>query len=142
MDVCDAVINDEVFLEQPPFPGAVETLNELSEKGHQIMYLSSRRTHLDSVTREWINRNNFPEGAIICTEGDKIPFMREADYLIDDRPRWLVGFVYDRMVKRQRKAFGLLYSYNRALTDIQHIYLAPTWAGLRYYLIEKDVIRG
>lgn len=40
----------------------------------------------------------------------------------------------------RRRAFVLAYPYNQNLTDIPHLYLAPTWAGLNDYLVGKGVL--
>jgi hypothetical protein len=79
---------------------------------------------------------------LICTEEDKLPLIVNCKYLIDDRPKTLVQFVYDnnwygKMID-ERKGFGLFYEYNRSLTDVPGIYLAPNWALLEKYIEEKS----
>ena len=85
--------------------------------------------------------------------------MKDCQYLIDDRPKTCIEFVFDfeweernREValgysdpqsvydENVRRAFVKSYPYNQNLTDISHLYLAPTWAGLNFYLAGKGVL--
>lgn len=139
----------EVVIEQTPFPGAAETLRELVAQGNTLRYISNR--HPDSVeaTDNWLIDWSFPEGELICTMEDKMPFIADCQYIIDDRPKTLVQFIYNfdwqnkygsTNADKQRLGFGIMGDYNRALTDVPGVYLAPTWTLLRQYLIEKGVL--
>ena len=74
--------------------------------------------------------------------------IKESDcqYIIDDRPKTLVEFVYDSNWQKEttpaRKGFGLFCEYNRALTDVPGIYLAPNWTLLEKYIEEKSDLLG
>lgn len=118
------------------FDGALNTLNEFEG---EVRYVSSRDPKLVYATSEWIKACGLPPGEVVCMVDDKMNYIEDCAYLIDDRPKTLCDFVYGR---EGRKAFGLLYEYNRALTDIDGIFLAPTWAGIRFYLIREEVING
>lgn len=144
------VHSDESILSQTPYENSVEVLNEIKASGHEIMYISNRQESSHDATEKWLMDSNFPTGEVICVGGDKMPYMRDCRYLIDDRPSTIAEFVTDYTWKkwngsnekprRPRVAFGLWYSYNQALTDLDNVYLAPTWFGLRYYLKKKEVI--
>lgn len=149
-EALERVHSPKVILAQPPFDHSVEVVNDLAEQ-HDIFYISNRDQGCQQATRQWLTAKGFPNAELVCTMEDKGPWLSECQYIIDDRPRTLVSFVYDYMWKytygaladdNRRKAFGLLYEHNRSLTDIPNIYLAPTWSGLRYYLERKGVLHG
>jgi 5'(3')-deoxyribonucleotidase len=133
------VHNPDTILAQPPIEGSVDVLQRVA-KYHKIIYISHRASELMEATDIWLSNNNFPSGHLICSGPDKKELLHQCDYLIDDRPKTLVEFVYDPLSFFQRKAFGLLYDHNRSLTDIPNIYLAPSWDGILYYLDRKLVV--
>lgn len=134
----------EVILAQEPFSGVVATLTALTDSDHEVMYISHRTGDAADATRQWLMACGFPAGDIICTDAEKSTHMRHCRYLIDDRPKTLIEFVYDSEwatdMFGKRKAIGLTYPYNQALTDIPNIYLTPTWAGINSYLVAKGLI--
>jgi len=123
------------------FDGAVETLTRFNG---EIKYVSSRDPDLVYATAEWIKESGLPEGEVVCMLDNKLPYLDDCAYLIDDRPKTLCDFVYEKadVYADRRKGFGLLYEYNRALTDIDNIFLAPTWAGINFYLNREGVLNG
>lgn len=152
-EVLDIVHSPDVIREQTPYPNAKEVIDELAEE-HEIFYISNRDSSATEATAEWLGYHAFPEAELIATMEDKQPYLSECQYLIDDRAKTLVQFVHDYTWKytfgalstpdsdhsHERKAFGLLFEYNRNLTDIPGIYLAPTWSGIAYYLKRTGVI--
>lgn len=148
--VIDRCHDADRILEQDPFPLAAQTLQELVDQGHSLIYVSDRASESATATEQWLRAHNFPEQELVCTR-DKTPWLSQCRYLIDDRPKTLIEFVYDFVWKNskgsgptnQRMAFGLAYPYNQALTDVPNIFLAPgqSWAGIRYYLIKKNVLK-
>lgn len=154
MEVIDRCHQPEVIREQVPFSGAVETLQELVHQGYHLIYISNRSPEVADATYDWLYDNGFPTGSVvdlICTTEDKARHVGQCQYIIDDRPKTLVEFVYDftwkfshgsENLKKQRKGFGLFGDYNRALTDIPNVYLAPNWKLLRQYMIDKGVLSG
>lgn len=224
---------NDVILAQTPYNGAVETCQALANEGHELLYISNRAVETADATHEWLQEWNFPVDENI-TEAvewhgghclkvlttDKKPFLKDCQYLIDDRPKTVVDFIYDydweTRIRREadrihgngpdvgdpawedyekilsvciddryrldalyaengpeesidsvrevlaedlerlhesaekaaqeyisanrRRAFVIAYSYNQALTDVPHLYLAPTWAGLNEYLVGKGVL--
>ena len=144
VEALDIVHSPTVINEQVPFPGAAETVQELMAH-HDVFFISNRSEEEDVIfaTERWIRGHITEEEdvEVICTSKDKKPWLDDCAYLIDDRPKTLVEFVYDGpSVWGKRKAFGLMYEYNRGLTDLHNIYLAPTWGGLRSYLEAKAVL--
>jgi hypothetical protein len=150
LEVIDRCHQDDVILSQTPFKGSADTLWELVEDGYDLLYISNRKPESEYATREWIAAMGYPQSEnLICTAADKMPLVRDCQYLIDDRPKTLVQFLHDFHWRHkhgengpQRLAFGLLGEYNRALTDVPGIYLAPNWELLRRYLIDKGVLSG
>jgi hypothetical protein len=164
----------DAILQQVPFAGAVETCQALAYEGHELLYISNRATEAEDATYEWLVRNGFlnsvlsacpglERAELVVTTGDKTPYMRDCQYLIDDRLKTCVEFVYDfewretfgKVVlstdgtstaityppEQARKAFVKAYQYNQAATDIPGLYLAPTWSGLNIYLQSKGVLK-
>lgn len=126
-----------------PFDRAVDTLWEVYESGQEILYIGARKEIHNEVTLEFLSFNGFPEGELICADPSKgkLGYLTECQYLIDDRPRTIFEFLYDKEWEGDsRKAFALWRPYNQNLTDLKGLYLAPTWGGLRYYLKKKGVI--
>jgi hypothetical protein len=152
----------DVIESQRPFEGAVETCNALLIEGHNLLYISNRATESEDATRRWLVTNHFFGGHIprvhedqyvtlVVTMGDKRPFIKDCQYLIDDRLKTCVDFVHDPYWQvehgfrgeegsLERKAFVKAYGYNQAGTDLPGLYIAPTWAGLNEYLVTKDVL--
>lgn len=150
--------DDEMILKQEPFPGAVDTCRALLDAGHSLIYISNRATETERATNAWLDENDFlppnSKSKVVITTGDKRPFIKDAQYIIDDRLKTCVEFVYDYewqftfgergAVKgernRDRRAFVLKYPYNQNATDIPGLYVAPTWAGLNVYMHRKGLL--
>lgn len=166
--------DDEMILKQSPFPGSVETCRALMDAGHILVYISNRKVETENATREWLTMYGFLDGTdqcdLVVTEGDKRPFIKDCQYLIDDRLKTCVEFVYDfeweydlqgraralenhlrnsdhpdeafdaYLQQNRRRAFVPRYEYNKNATDIPRLYLAPSWAGLNVYMQRKGVL--
>lgn len=136
---------------QTPFPSAAKTLQELVREGYELHYISNRSHDSLKDTMWWLEQHDFPVGSVTCNMDAKLPQVRDCQYIIDDRPKTLVEFVYDFGWKHrygsenaamQRKGFGLHTPYNAALTDVPGIKLAPNWKLLRQYMIDQGVLSG
>jgi hypothetical protein len=148
-----AMVHDsDVILSRQPYEGAVETCQELMRDGHELLFISNRATESEEATVKWLAQNNllgedWPSEAV-CTPDDKTPYMAYCQYLIDDRPKTVVSFVYDLdwgwhqngVAKFQRKAFVYGYQYNQALTDVPNVYVALDWYGIAHYLQKQGVL--
>lgn len=149
MDVIQRVHSPEIILAQTPFAGSVEVLSRLADQGYELLYASNRRENSVDATDSWLRAHDYPEGTLVCTMADKMAHISECQYIIDDRPKTLVQFIHDYdwkvehgLDQDQRKGFGLMYEYNRGLTDVPGLYLAPTWSGIGFYLERKGVLKG
>lgn len=96
-----SVVHDsEIIKSQVPFDGAVETCKMLMERGHTLIYITNRATETEEATREWLESYGFlPTGdhdhTLVVTTEDKRPHVSECQYIIDDRLKTVVEFVYD-----------------------------------------------
>lgn len=151
LEIIDRCHSDDKIVRQRPFPNAAKTLHELAEQGYDLLYISNRKPEALDATGEWLEDFGFPPGGLVCTTQPKMPFVKHCQYIIDDRARTLVEFVYDynwkntwgsQNAEKTRMGFGLLGEYNRSLTDIPGVWLAPNWDLLRRYLIDKGVLNG
>jgi hypothetical protein len=143
MDVVDICHTPERILTQIPYDGAPEALWDLHEE-HDLVYVSNRNGSTHAPTFRWLDDMGFPIGTgrtkLLCHTDDKLASITTCQYLIDDRPKTLVGVIHDLRhpyLGVPRKAFGLVTPYNRGLTDVPGIYLAPNWPLLGRYLRSK-----
>lgn len=155
-----AVHEDDSILGMQPFPGAVETCQALMRAGHKLIYITNRAASTEHATRTWLTKNGFfdaegdGDASLVVTEGDKSPFMKNCQYLIDDRLKTCVEFIHDfdwqfnlgvrghvkGDANRDRIAFVKAYPYNQNATDIPGLILAPTWAAINVYLVKKGLL--
>jgi hypothetical protein len=148
--IIDMCHRNHVIRSQMPFKNAVTTLRKIFSAGNDIIYISNRSDSAYDATYEWLQAHGFPQAkSLVCTTENKRPFIEDCQYIIDDRPKTLVEFVYDYDWQRHewdgrlnRVAFGLFCEYNRALTDVPGIYLAPNWTLLEKYIEEKSDLLG
>lgn len=153
IDICH---DDEKIQKQTPFVGCAEVLHALVDSGNTIVYISNRNQDHYASTANWLTWNNFPVGddiELICAGNEpKDPYVKNCQYIIDDRPKTLVSFVYDynwklsyggsRNETKPRKGYGLHRPYNQSLTDVPGIYLAPSWSLLAAQFVRKGFING
>lgn len=150
LDIIEICHDDDMILSQDPYPGAADVLAELAAQ-HMLVYVSNRSTERQGSTQDWLNKHGFPSGRLVCAaHHDKRTYITDCQYIIDDRPKNLVDFVYDYEWKfkhgsqqNPRLGFGLSTEYNAGLTDIPGIYLAPprNWQLLRHYLVKTNVLK-
>jgi len=144
---CIAKCHDnDAILGQTPYRDCVSILCELSDQGHKLIYISSRAAETEAATRQWLMINGFPGGQLVICQGDKTPYVQDCQYMIDDRPRNVIDFVYDHEWpaldgEGQRKAFVIVTDYNGGLTDVRNLYLAHNWVGLRRYLVKEGLLQ-
>lgn len=149
MEAIELAHQPEVILQQPAYPGAAQTLRALVDAGHELIYVSNRSEAVTEATNQWLEDNDFPNPKAKCLWGDKMPHLRQCQYIIDDRASTLIRFVNDfeysyrglrLAIPRLRLGFGLHYAHNTNLTDAPNIYLAPSWAGLNYFFVKKGLL--
>lgn len=86
-------LQDEIYFSAcPPFPHAVETLQELERQGHEVYYITARDKEFGERTKKWLLENGFPvnDDRFYCGMKDleKINIIKELDldYYFDDKP--------------------------------------------------------
>jgi hypothetical protein len=95
------VHDDDAILGMEPFTGAVETCQALIDAGHELIYISNRATETEYATERWLDEWGFSDlvidgrTSLVVTQGDKAPFIKDCQYLIDDRLKTAVTFTYD-----------------------------------------------
>lgn len=100
----------------PPFPNAVETLNELVDQGHEVYYITSRPKEHGERTKHWMVKNGFPveEDHFFygMNDEEKVHIIEELglDYFFDDKPA-----VLETLVDKPVKVFAKSTSYNQHL---------------------------
>ena len=145
--IVDMCHRDHIIRTRVPYNHCVNTLRKIFDHGNDIVYISNRAESTYDATFEWLRMHGFPQAdSLICTTEDKVSHLHKYQYIIDDRPKTLVEFVYDNIWKENsiydRIGFGLFCEYNRALTDVPGIYLAPNWILLEKYIEEKSDLIG
>lgn len=119
----------------------VSVLNKIASI-YTLIFISNRRPDSYKATRRWLENQGFENWAgLICTTRNKNNHMKNGRYLIDDRPKTMVEFLYDhrKTDQKERKVFSLITDYNRNLTDIPNIFLAPDWSGLDHYFKTEGI---
>ncbi|MEH7501783.1 HAD family acid phosphatase [Neobacillus drentensis] len=100
----------------PAFPSAVETLQELEKKGHEIYYITARPKEHGERTKEWLKENGFPVNDERFFYGmqdhEKVEIIKKLklDYYFDDKPE-----VLNTLLNESIKIFLRDQSYNRHL---------------------------
>lgn len=81
---------DDMSLDFPVKPNAVETVNELYDAGHKIIFATARdktwHNDPEGMTRKWLLKNGFKFHKLYVGREDKeqICLKENADYFIDD----------------------------------------------------------
>ncbi|SDO81068.1 hypothetical protein SAMN04487897_12328 [Paenibacillus sp. yr247] len=86
-------LRDEIYYTQcPPFPYAVDMLQELVRQGHEVFYITARAVEHTERTKNWLIANGFPvvEGHFFCgmSDSEKVHIIEKLnlDYYFDDKP--------------------------------------------------------
>lgn len=101
----------------PAFEGAVETLQELADEGHDIFYITARKSEHGDRTKQWLIEKGFPvkEDHFYCgmKDHEKIETINklELDYYFDDKPA-----VLETLIDIPTKVYAIDNSYNRDLS--------------------------
>ncbi|WP_067726656.1 5' nucleotidase, NT5C type [Oceanobacillus damuensis] len=106
----------------PPFPGAVETLQTLEEKGHEIYYITARPKEHGERSKEWLKQRGFPVNDKRFFYGmrdeEKLYTIQklQLDYYVDDKPT-----VLHTLADSSIKLYVKDQAYNRDMKDIPRI---------------------
>ncbi|MFC3041743.1 HAD family acid phosphatase [Virgibacillus xinjiangensis] len=117
------------YTDCPPFPGAVELLQELAEEGHEIYYITARPAEHGERTKDWMRKKGFPIRDSRFFYGmkdeEKIHTIKELDldYYVDDKPK-----VLDTLSDIPARLFLKDQTYNR---HIRHVSRITDWSEFR-----------
>lgn len=131
-----STMEDIYFTDCPPFPDAVETLQDLDKQGHEIFYITARPKRHGERTKKWMIDNGFPvrddRFFYGMQDDEKVHIIRELhlDYYFDDKPVVLNTLKDDSLKKIVKDQ-----SYNRHL-DIPRI---MNWADLNKVILTKGI---
>jgi uncharacterized protein len=120
----------------PPFPNAVETLQQLDEQGHEIYYITARPKAHGERTMAWLKQQGFPvhddRFFYGMQDNEKVQIIKtlQLDYYFDDKPE-----VLKTLINEPSKVFVKDQTYNRHL-DIPRI---VNWTELEE-IIKKAAI--
>lgn len=100
----------------PPFPNAIETLQNLDKLGHEIYYITSRPKEHGERTKEWMKEQGFPVKDERFFYGmqdrEKVQIIKQLklDYYFDDKPE-----VLNTLLNESINVIVMDQSYNRHL---------------------------
>lgn len=109
-------LEDIYYTSCPPFPHAVETLQELERQGHEVFYITARPKEHGERTKKWLIDNGFPvhEGRFYwgMDDSEKVNIIQklQLDYFFDDKPA-----VLETLSDLPIKVYAKDTSYNRHL---------------------------
>ncbi|AIM17013.1 HAD family acid phosphatase [Neobacillus sp.] len=98
----------------PPFPDALETLQQLDKQGHEIFYITSRPAEHGERTKEWMKQIGFPvvdeRFFYGMKDHEKVEIIKQLnlDYYFDDKPD-----VLNTLLNESVKVIIKDQSYNR-----------------------------
>ncbi|WP_028402805.1 5' nucleotidase, NT5C type [Ectobacillus panaciterrae] len=113
----NSLLEEIYYTSCPPFPHAVETLQELEKKGHEVYYVTARPKEHGERTKQWLIKNGFPvhENHFFygMNDEDKVHIIQELqlDYFFDDKPT-----VLETLIDKPLKVYAKRTSYNQHLT--------------------------
>lgn len=113
-DMWNSSLEEIYFTDCPPYPGAVNVLNQLVEQGHEIFYITARPKQYGERTKKWLKEQGFPvqDEKFYCgmQDHEKVHIIKELqlDYYVDDKPA-----ILDTLAEEPIHLFLMDQSYNR-----------------------------
>jgi uncharacterized HAD superfamily protein len=115
-EMWNSLLEEIYYTSCPPFPFAVETLQELEKQGHEVYYITARPKEHCEQTKQWLRKNGFPvhDDRFFCgmKDEDKVRIIEELnlDYYFDDKPA-----VLETLLDKPIKVYVKHTSYNQDL---------------------------
>lgn len=110
-------LEDIYYTDCPPYPGAVEMLQQLTNDGHEVFYITARPIEHGERTKTWLREQGFPvkDENFYCGMKDQEKVMiiqkLQLDYYFDDKPD-----VLNTLTDCKTKVYVKTQSYNKHLT--------------------------
>ncbi|MFS0749207.1 5' nucleotidase, NT5C type [Oceanobacillus sp. 1P07AA] len=110
------------FTNCPLYPGALETIQQLEERGHEIYYITARPKQHGEQTKAWLRENGFPvldsHFFYGMKDNEKVEIIQhlDLDYYVDDKPG-----VLDTLAKTNTNLLIKDQSYNRNFKSFPRI---------------------
>ncbi|TQR16132.1 5' nucleotidase, NT5C type [Psychrobacillus soli] len=101
----------------PAYPNAVEILQQLTDEGHEVFYITARPTEHGDRTKAWLIQQGFPvkDENFYCgmKDQEKVTIIQklQLDYYFDDKPD-----VLNTLTDCKTKVYVKTQSYNKHLT--------------------------
>lgn len=101
----------------PPYPDAVEMIQQLTDDGHEVFYITARPAEHGERTKTWLREQGFPvkDENFHCgmKDQEKVAIIQalQLDYYFDDKPD-----VLNTLADCQTKVYVKTQSYNKHLT--------------------------
>jgi uncharacterized HAD superfamily protein len=115
-ELWNSLLEEIYYTDCPPYPGAVECLQQLHAEGHEIYYITARTTIHGENTKSWMKKQGFPvqDSHFFCgmKDAEKVETIKrlQLDYYVDDKPE-----VLNTLADTSVKAIVKDQSYNREL---------------------------
>lgn len=120
---------DNIF-STTPYPGSVEVLQELSDQGHTLYYVTSRKPESYEATQDWLKENEFPQYENLKADlEDKNIWIgtNRPGIVIDDRVKTMMFAAYETGAE----VFSLETTYNINMKgEHKGIHLYKDWYGI------------
>jgi FMN phosphatase YigB (HAD superfamily) len=112
------MLYDKMF----PEKGLIEYLQSLSEKGHTIYYITSRRKELEITTELYLERFKFPQtrNLIFSADKDKYARLLEIDIFVEDQYKYTEKLKNVCKVIMRRQPWNIQYE-----TEFDYIDVIP-----------------
>ncbi|PAF16318.1 hypothetical protein CHH58_12420 [Terribacillus saccharophilus] len=104
-EMWNSTLEEIYYTTCPPFPDAVEILQELNREGHEIYYITSRPKEHGQRTKEWLRALGFPikeeQFFYGMQDDEKVHIIKklQLDYYFDDKPHVLNTLLEDSTTK-------------------------------------------
>ncbi|TWT02468.1 HAD family acid phosphatase [Planomicrobium sp. CPCC 101079] len=127
-EMWNSSLEEIYYSDCPPYPGAINFLQQLETEGHEIYYITARSAKHAENTKEWMKRQGFPvrDDRFFCgmKDAEKVEIIKnlQLDYYVDDKPS-----VIDTLAGSPVKVLVKDQSYNRHL-DMPRI---KQWADFK-----------
>lgn len=125
-------LGDKFLTELKPLEGAVESVNNLYDAGHQIIFITARHQNNNEATKRWLSDNGFRYHKLIHSETKIQEALDEKiDLFVDDHPK-----IIENMAKTRIPAIFVDLPKNVDIAMPRSIYV---WRAKNFNEINKCI---